>query len=267
MSKSGETFKSYRFVCKKAREVCGNIAVKALTRRHVDEFVTYWLGKGNKPVTINKNLRALRAIINKGKEWGYIKTNPLSRYKPLAVNRQPPRALSKEEVVRLLSAIDDHQFRLYTAFALYSGCCRGEILNLTWEDVDLEKEQIFIRKTKSHHSRYIPISRSLMAVLKQLAANTVRIGRLFPNWTPDWVSHKFKHYARKAKIECRLHDLRHTFATHLVAEGVPLRVLQDLLGHQDFQSTLVYAHTMEDIRREATEKIVVGLELIEGGKS
>ena len=256
------TYEQYKIAWDKLIAAVGDILLPDLSRKHIDLFVQSELAKGNKPVTVNKDLRSLKAILNKAVEWEYIKESPMAKYKMLKVDKKPPRALTREEIVRLLSAIDDEHFRLFVAFALYSGCRRNEILSLTWDKIDLENRVIYIEKTKSHHSRYVPISSSLMAVLERLK-HFSQVGKLFPRWSPNWVTHKFKHYARKAGLpDIRLHDLRHTFATHLVAEGVPLKVLQELLGHQSLTSTLVYAHAMEETKRVAVEKLKAGLELL-----
>ena len=263
MTREAGTYEQYRIAWEKLFAITGNILLKDLTRRHIDLFVQDQQRKGNKPVTINKDLRSLKAILYKAVEWGYLRENPLSKYRMLPVDQKPPRALSADEIIRLLTAIDDPMFRLFVAFALYSGARRNEILFLTWDKVDLTRRVIFIEKTKSHKSRYIPISSSLMAVLQQLRQYT-QVGRIFPEWSPNKVTKKFKKYARKAGLECRLHDLRHTFATHLISEGVPVQVLKDLLGHSNITTTMIYTHALEEYKRQAVEKLTTGLELFKG---
>ena len=253
------TAETYRDSWDKFAQLVGNINLNDITRKHIDIFVQNELSKGNKPITVNKDLRSLKAIFSKAVEWEYLKENPLKGYKLLKVDRKPPRALTKDEIIRLLSAITDDWFRLLVAMAIYTGCRRNELLNLTWEHIDLENRIIYIEKTKNHQSRYIPISNNLMAVLTKLRTFT-QVGKLFPKWSPNYVTHRFKEFARKAGLpDVRFHDLRHTFATHLISEGVPLKVLQELLGHQSINATMIYAHAMEEQKRKAVEKLELRL--------
>ncbi len=81
------------------------------------------------------------------------------------------------------------------------------------------------------------------------------VGKVFPYWHMDTISHYFKKFAKKAGINARLHDLRHTFASHLALKGETLRTIQDLLGHSDIRTTLQYSHLTIGHLREAANKL------------
>ena len=91
-------------------------------------------------------------------------------------------------------------------------------------------------------------------IAKILAELPGEVGRLFP-WTPDAVSHHFAKTARRAKVKARLHDLRHTYASHLLMSGAQLPVVHKLLGHKDIEATQIYAHLNQDLLDEALLKL------------
>ena len=68
------------------------------------------------------------------------------------------------------------------------------------------------------------------------------------------------YYARKAGVKCRLHDLRHTFATYMINLDVSIKTLQALLGHEDISSTMIYADTMEESKKRAIEMLNYNLD-------
>jgi integrase len=234
--------------------------LNAVTQKDIDYYILYCLkNEKNKPITVNKKLKALRAAFNAAIDWSYIKTNPVKSNKFLKIDKQPKRYLEKNEIYTLLSAIDDIDFKNYVIVCLYTGCRRNEVLYLEWKDIDFKNNEILIKKSKSHHSRYIPINMVLREIVLSMKGNSNRIGRLFDRWSPDRVTHKFIYYARKAGVKCRLHDLRHTFATFMINLDVSIKTLQALLGHEDISSTMIYADTMEESKKRAIEMLIYNL--------
>ena len=205
-------------------------------------------------------MRHLTAAFHNAREWEY---NPSCHIKSAYVvkeDREFPRFLTRQEIVRLLGAIDDPRFRLCVEFALYSGLRRSEIVQLTWAHVD-PRGFILVPLGKSRRERYLPISERLRDVLERLKALGLPGPKLFP-WGKDAISHKFKKYAKKAGLsDVRFHDLRHTFASHLVMSGVDIRTVQKLMGHSDIKATLVYAHLSPDHLTAAMDQLNFGTHL------
>lgn len=155
--------------------------------------------------------------------------------------------MSYEEVRRLLSTIDeagDAQFALYTRVVLYTGCRRNEILFLRWEDINLAQQTLTIHQYKTKRVLVLPINKALLNVLKELEfqekgyvfqSNSCSRRAKFKDqpWHECYATHHFKKYVLAAGLSPHysLHSLRHTYATYLRQKGVPLDIVQKLLGH------------------------------------
>ena len=250
-NKSSETVKKERWVFRGFLEYAGNRSLRTIRPRDVEQYLAFLKSKGRKPAGINIDLRHLKAAFSKAQDWGYIKENPCSRVKPLKVPATPPRFLSKEEARKLLETIKAREldFYHYVRFLLETGCRRNEALFLRWEDIDWANRRLYVRG-KGNKVRFIPIHSSLADLLQEMGPK--ERGRLFP-WAPSTVTHKLKRYFRELGLDYRLHDLRHTTASWLAMKGVPLKTIQELLGHSTIAVTEIYAHLQDEAIREALE--------------
>ncbi len=251
-NKSLETVKKEKWIFKGFLDYCGDKPLRAIRSKDVELFLAFLRAKGRKPSGINIDYRHLKAAFNKARDWGYIKENPFTRVKPLKVPHQPPKFLKKEEVEKLFTLVKQREpeFYHYIRFLLETGCRRNEILYLRWEDVDLKAGRIRI-KGKGSKVRFIPIHSSLRELLMDIGPKNK--GKIF-KWNFSTVTHKFKKYLRECGLgEYKLHDLRHTCASWLAMKGVPLKIIQELLGHSTIGVTEIYAHLQDDVIREALE--------------
>jgi integrase len=165
------------------------------------------------------------------------------------------RYLSFEESSYLLDACDK-RMKPIVIFALNTGCRRGEILGLTWDRVDLTHGFIHLNDTKSGKRREIPINTDVREALKGVvkktgspyvfvnpAAATDENGKLHNGGRYSDVKKSFATACQKAGIsDFHFHDLRHTFASQLVMNGVDITTVSKLLGHANLTMTLRYAH-------------------------
>jgi integrase len=136
---------------------------------------------------------------------------------------------------------------------------RGEILNLKWDWIDPKKGYITVTKTKSGKDRNIPISSALMQEFIKLNKEK-RSDYVFLNSLTQKpygkIDKSFKTIIKKAGIEnLRFHDLRHTAATRMVALGVEIIIVQDILGHSDIRTTMRYAHPMPERKVKAIQAL------------
>jgi len=167
------------------------------------------------------------------------------KVKLLPKNNRRLRYLSKEECQKLIDACDPH-LRPIVITALNTGMRKAEILNLRCDQVDLKHGFILLEITKNGERREIPINhtlrKTLMALPRCLDTPYVffdlRTGKPYKN-----IKRSFASTCKRAGIkDFRFHNLRHTFASHLVMAGVDLTTVKELLGHKTLTMTLRYAH-------------------------
>ena len=205
------------------------------------------LREGLNSKTINRVVAGLKSALQKAVDWELIGEHPLSRIKPLKIDKRGViRYLEGDESKRLMSALESAKPWLKTlvTVALNTGLRRGELWNLSWGDIDLKKQMLVVRGAgaKSGQTRFIPLNGSAVVALKQWRGDVVRMKSL-----PVFGRHEFKKswatVLRNAGITgFRFHDCRHTFASRLVSAGVPLNHVRELMGHSSLEMTLIYAH-------------------------
>jgi len=144
--------------------------------------------------------------------------------------------------------------------SLKTGMRRGEIFNLEWRDVNFNGKILTVegQTSKSGQTRHIPLNKQALYVLEEWRAqSTSHSGYVFPSKSGgrlDNVKKSWVGLLQLAKIdEFRWHDLRHSFASKLVMEGVALNTVRELLGHSDIAMTLRYAHLAPDTKAAAVE--------------
>jgi integrase len=197
-------------------------------------------------------------------EWGHLRDNPTKTVKLIKTGEKGFRFLSREEIsllLRVCADIGNRQFLGIVLVALNTGMRKGEILSLRWKEVDLRRRQIRVvssedGNTKNYKTRTIPMNKGLEDFIRKhprrLDSPYVFQGPSGEPYTKT--NYHFTRAVRRAGIpHARFHDLRHTFASHLVMKGIDLRTVQELLGHGDMRMTLKYAHLGPDHVRKAVE--------------
>jgi len=143
--------------------------------------------------------------------------------------------------------------------ALNTGMRKGEILNLKWPDIDMVRRAITVRTSKNNESRYIPINGTLYVELLRLNSDSTGDKYVFigENGEPRRnIDHAFEGARSRAKLkDFRFHDLRHTFASHLVMNGVDIRTVQKLLGQKTIAMTVRYSHLSDKTLKDAVDKL------------
>ena len=229
--------------------------LKDITPRLIEEF------KANKaqevsPARVNRLLSCLRAMFNRAKAWKrFTGENPVQSVKLFKENNERTRFLEQEEIIRLLANCSQG-IRPIVEVALNTGMRLGEILGLKWRDIDFQRGIIYLYKTKNGEKRELPMNE----VVKKALAGLPRYEMsefvfCYKDGTPRRdIRGSFLTALTKSGIkDFHFHDLRHTFASHLVMGGVDLNTLRELLGHKDLKMTLRYSHLSANHKRLAVE--------------
>lgn len=223
----------------------GDGPLREITQKQIERVLSDWMSREEFSVgTRNTYLMRLKSIFNKAVEWGYLSESPAAGVKNLRGQEGRTRFLTTPEIAALLAAASK-RLRPLLLVALHTGMRQGEIFRLRWSDIDFENRLINIHgKTKSGKNRSIPMDDTLFETLQNMKKTSALV---FPSRSTGHeltsISRIFPRLLKKAKIEnFRFHDLRHTFASHLVMNGVDLAVVRDLLGHSTVRMTERYAH-------------------------
>jgi integrase len=216
--------------------------------------------------TVNMEIQTLRTIFKIAIQWGYLEKNPTEGIKYLKVtDAKAPRFLTKEEIKTLLENCGEELYPIFLTF-LYTGLRKGELINLTWDDVDFKRKKIKVKAKEDWQpktsEREIPMHEEVQKVLNLLKENnSVKSKYVF--CAPDGGKCKLKLRERLMQVtkKCglpdvtKIHSLRHTFASHLVMSGVDLPTVAKLMGHADISTTMMYAHLAPDHLSGAVEKL------------
>ncbi len=204
--------------------------------------------KEYKPASNNKITNIIKHMFKKACEWNLVSEDVLKnirKVKPLKDTGGRLRYLSTLECKNLLSVCDAHLMPVVIT-ALNTGMRKGEILSLKWDSVDLRHNRILLEKTKNGKRREIPINNTLRETLQGIPR---RLDIPFVFYDPVTekpykdVKTSFNTALKRTGItDFHFHDLRHTFASHLVMSGVDITTVSKLLGHQTLTMTLRYSH-------------------------
>lgn len=210
----------------------------------------------NKPSTINRFLAVIGHMFTKAADWKIIERAKIPKIKMLKEHNRRLRYLSVEECQTLIECCDAH-LKPIVMTALNTGMRRGEILSLKWEAVDLKHGFILLADTKNGERREIPINATLRELFSSIPR---RLDTPYVFYDPangkpyHEVKKSFASALKRAKItDFHFHDLRHTFASHLIMAGVDITTVKELLGHKEIRMTLRYSHLAPSHKVRALE--------------
>jgi len=215
------------------------------------------------PYRANRCAALLSKMLSLAVKWEMRLDNPAK-----GIERNPEvkrtRYLAGDELARLTAALAEHPEQTsanVVRLLLLTGARRGEVLSATWDQFDLEAG-VWIKPsahTKQKTEHRVPLSGPAMQLLSDMHGE-IGGSCLFPGKSPDVPLTEIKHFwaaiCRKANIkDCRIHDLRHTYASILASAGMSLPVIGALLGHTQPNTTARYSHLFDDPLRQATERV------------
>lgn len=169
-----------------------------------------------------------------------------------------PVVLSHQELIRLFNAPELIKHRALLSLVYAAGLRAGEVCRLKIADIDSQRMTIFIRQSKGNKDRYVPLSPAILPLLRNYYTACKPVEWLFNGKEPgqpfsvrglQWVMGETVKKARISKEVC-VHSLRHSYATHLLEQGLDLVSIKERLGHAFIQTTMVYLHVAQIIPRQ-----------------
>lgn len=232
--------------------------INSITPALVDEFTSTVLAN-KKPKTVKNFITLLKTMMNKAVEWDLIDLNPIAKVKPPKIVKTF-NFFRREEIDRLIAEAQE-PLKTVIIILYNTGIRRGELFHLRWRDVDLDANNLRIwpyegYSPKGKRPRKIPISKKLNPILKKLSKGKKPDDYVLRPFKNVESLHKpFAAHVKRLGMKGSLHDLRHTFASHLAMVGVPIPVIKELLGHSDITTTMIYAHLSPDTYQAAVDKL------------
>lgn len=253
------TYRTYTGLLEQLYPLIGNLPADRLTPARIRETLDHFLRQGKKQSTVNRFHAVGSAVYTYGKESERIVANPFGEVRRFPEKNSRTRWLTDEEENRLKDAFvqDSHEWEFI--LALHTGMRRGEQFSLLWENVDFKNNRLTVYGKTGE--RRIPLNTKALEVLGSLQKLTGNSPRVCPDAREakrDW-RRWFEAACKKAKppiTNFHWHDLRHTFASRLVMEGVAIPAVQALLGHADIKMTMRYAHLAPSHLDDAVQKMV-----------
>jgi len=234
-------------------------------------------GKPRSDVAVNRELETLRHILNKAVEWGMMTENPFNRFKTailFAEDENRIRYLTEDEIKKLFAVLGEEKpkdkkkpeekikpyqyLENIVKTALLTGLRRGDILNLKWSDVDLDKGVLFFNEQKKRGKRRAKVLNSdMIELLKNIPQGESENILNGPDGKPlKDIKRSFRTALKKAGIkDFHFHDLRHTSASYMVMRGASLKAVQEHLGHTSLAMTQRYAHLSPEFQRSEVERL------------
>lgn len=281
---TGKTYERYeRIVEHNIKPHLGHIRLCDLKPTEIQRFYSLLLREGRKkggglsPLTVQHVHRLLRKTLHQAVRWEILDRNPADGADSPRVPRKEMHALDREGLTRLLALLRGNKLYLPVLLAATTGMRRGEIMALRWSDIDLDgrvlrvarslqqtKAGLEFKEPKSVRGRRnIRLAQATIDALKthRKAIDTGDSGLVVcrPDgtpWPPDQLSAEFHLFAKRNGFAIRFHDLRHTHASNLLRDGVPVNVVSQRLGHAEPAITLnVYSHVLPGMQEEAAAKV------------
>jgi integrase len=253
-------------VAKNLLPVFGHKTLAQVTPAVLSSYKAKRLEDGVSLSTTAKELQYVRRVFSLCKrDWQLVRQSPFEFFRVPNVNNHRVRFLEEGQMKKLLLQCPGW-LRSMVVLASSTGMRRGNILGLTWSQVDLEKRLIHLDRTKNGYRLTLPLTDTPLRALEEIRKGKVvhltcpyvfhRDGTPYSPWM---VTMAFRRACKRAGIaDFRFHDLRHDFASRLVQKGNELYVVQHLLGHRDGRMTQRYAHLRIDDLRDAVETLEQG---------
>jgi integrase len=245
--------------------VVGNIPLKTVSSFHIERIKKSLLDAGKTPRTIQHCLATFRQVWNHARRAGIVTgDSPTRTVKIPKFDNQRQRFLTDDECSRLLDELKKKSAEtyFYSVLSLDAGLRFSEVAGLQWQDIDLIRETILLRDTKSGRNRTVYMTERVKAIFSGLpkagpdslvfpgkhGKQLTEIGDAFKKAVDDL---KLNQGISDDRLKCVFHSLRHTHASRLLEAGTDIYLVKTLLGHRNIATTERYLHVRADSLRDA----------------
>lgn len=268
--RSQSTYYEYsRMIQKKLLPILENKYLQNINKEDGHRFIRELQKRGHNPRGVNKILSLFKQIMKEAEKDNLIIKSPLINVQNLKEIARTPTYWTKEDINRFLLAVRDHYSYEFYFTALNTGMRRGELCGLKWDKIDFVRSMIEVSRirdryglretTKSGKTRFVPMNTQLRDTLLQLSHRRINDYVFIKECgQPMAAQHAYREFNKLQKesgvsTKIRVHDLRHTFASHFMMNGGNPYDLQKILGHHDFKMTQIYAHLSPEHLARTTE--------------
>jgi integrase len=281
-----KTLKTYDYIVKlHILPDLGNRVLTKLSPQDVQRFLNDKLKSGLSARTVRHINDTLRCALNMALKWGLVSRNVATLVGPPRIQRKEIRSFAPEDARTFLKAIKGDRLEALFSVALSLGLRQGEALGLRWQDVDFDAGTLRVSfaiqriegrlqmvEPKTERSRRVlPLPKTVVSALRAHRSRQLEEKlALGPEWQetglvftssigtplePRNVVRKFHALLKDAGLpRSRFHDLRHSCASLLLAQGVPARTVMEILGHSQISLTMnTYAHVMPAMKQDAMD--------------
>lgn len=253
----------FNYFSKAGLEYLGDI-----TPFHIEQMRSAFLEGGKSRATVNRYCALLRSLFYRAIDWEiYRGQNPLRKVKFF---REKPevRALTDDETKRIIEAARAVAAEPQSAvqkiipdiieLALMTGLRKSEILGLRWRDV---RDDVLEIRGKGDKRRLVPLNGRAQAIVAAQPRAGEFVFDICNRHQPDLMRRTIRQVSKRSGVPFHLHLARHTFATRLLAAGIDIVTIAEMLGHSSTMTALLYSHSTPDRKKRA----VAALEIQTGG--
>ena len=249
--------------------VVGNFPLKTLSSFHIEQIKKSLLDAEKTPRTIQYCLATFRQVWNHARRAGIVSgDSPTRNVKIPKFDNQRQRFLTNGECSSLLDELKKKSVEtyFYSVMSLDAGLRFSEVAGLQWQDIDLVRQTILLRDTKSGRNRTVYMTERVKAILSGMpkgapdvlvfpgkhGGQMTEIGDAFKKAVDDL---KLNQSISDDRLKCVFHSLRHTHASRLLEAGTDIYLVKTLLGHRNIATTERYLHVRADSLRDAIKEM------------
>lgn len=245
---SDESIRGDDIALQKLIDVVDDIKISRIKKNHITKFKKSCEAQGNKPISINTYLTRIRSALNWAHENEFMTESP-PKFVFMKIGEKLPRVIAPDDLKKILNQAEKTKPEMLRIiqFALYTGARRKEVIAAKYEHI---KNGSILIDGKGKKERLIPLIDEAAAVLLDQD-----FGKIFSYKHVSTISNYYRVITRAAGVHSRFHDLRHTAATQMLTLGVPLEVVQKILGHSDLRTTQIYSKVVQERLKDEMKKL------------